>query len=68
VVRGIPRDLTKSDISNAFENEAGPIIHCDLKAGVARMQFERPEHAARAVETFDRGELNGRQISVTLED
>jgi len=66
-VKNIPHDLDWRDIKGAFESEAGKIARCELERGVAWITFNRPEDARKAVETFDRGELNGKTIEVSIE-
>lgn len=65
-VRGIPRNLQSKDIQEAFE-DTGYVSRCVLKDGVAWITYESPKDARKAVQTFDRGELNGKPIFVTLE-
>eukprot|EP00971_Amphidinium_carterae_P235280 4668820-Amphidinium_carterae.1 len=65
-VTNIPRDLDPRDIKEAFEEETGKIVECDVDRGTAFMTFKTPEAAKKAVETFDRGELNGQTIEVVL--
>lgn len=67
-VTNIPPDLETQDIRNAFEQEAGIILECVLRKGTAWITFENTADAARAVDTFDRGELNGRIIDVIFQD
>lgn len=66
-VANVPRDLAARDIKHAFEAEAGKTTSCELDRGIAYLSFVKPEDARKAVETFDRGELNGKIITVTLE-
>jgi len=66
-VANVPRDLAARDIKHAFEAEAGKTTSCELDRGIAYLTFQHPEDARKAVETFDRGELNGKTITVTLE-
>lgn len=66
-VTNVPSDLEATDIKEAFEAEAGRTTSCSLKRGVAYLEFTNAEDARKAVETFDRGELNGKTITVTLE-
>jgi len=66
-VKNIPHDLDWRDIKGAFEAEAGKILRCELEKGTAWITFVRPEDARKAVETFDRGELNGKTIEVSME-
>lgn len=63
----IPRDLEMRDIKDAFQNEAGRITHCEMERGTARITFANGKDAQKAVETFDRGELNGKTITVVFE-
>jgi len=66
-VTNVPRDLASRDIKDAFEAEAGKTVSCELDRGVAYLTFMRTADARKAVETFDRGELNGKTIAVTLD-
>mmetsp|Transcript_34775 Transcript_34775/g.75578 ORF Transcript_34775/g.75578 Transcript_34775/m.75578 type:complete len:402 (-) Transcript_34775:9-1214(-) len=65
-VTNIPTDLDWRDIKGAFENEAGKILRCEMEKGTAWITFEKASDARKAVDTFDRGELNGRTIEVTI--
>jgi len=65
-VNNVPPNLEMRDIRNAFEDNVGPVTMCTLRGGVAKMMFERPESAQRAVRTFDNGQLNGHFISVHI--
>mmetsp|Transcript_19724 Transcript_19724/g.35422 ORF Transcript_19724/g.35422 Transcript_19724/m.35422 type:complete len:437 (+) Transcript_19724:3-1313(+) len=66
-VTNIPRDLEMQDIKDAFEQETGRITRCKMDRGTAWIAFSRPEHARKAVDTFDMGELNGQTIGVVLD-
>lgn len=66
-VTNIPWDLEHQDIKDAFEAETGKIIRCKLDRGTAWIAFSKPEHARKAVDTFDHGELNGQTIGVVLD-
>lgn len=68
-VTNIPSGLTDEDITEAFEAETGKILSCDMNSrkGTAMIRFARAEDAMKAAETFDRGELNGKIILVTVE-
>lgn len=66
-VKNIPRDLEAQDIKEAFEAEAGKVARCELERGTAWITFVRHEDAKKAVQTFDRGELNGNIIAVQLD-
>jgi len=65
-VTNIPHDLDRVDIKEAFENEVGKILRCELDRGTAWISFNRDGDAQKAVDTFDRGELNGNTITVTV--
>jgi len=65
-VNNVPPNLDMRDIRNAFEDNVGPVTMCTLRNGVAKMIFERPESAQKAVRTFDNGQLNGHYISVHI--
>jgi len=69
-VSNIAKDLSKQDIKEAFEQEAGTIKKCELnsRTGVAIIEFASPAGAKAAVEQYDRGEMNGKTISVTFVD
>ncbi|CAE8588482.1 unnamed protein product [Polarella glacialis] len=66
-VTNIPKELKAQDVREAFEAETGKITLCELSKGTARITFQKAKDAQKAVETFDRGELNGKVISVVLE-
>jgi len=65
-VTNIPRDLDMYDIKDAFEAEAGKIVDCKMARGTAMITFGNAKDARKAVDTFDRGELNGKTIEVTF--
>lgn len=65
-VTNIPRDLKAADVREAFEGETGKVTLCELSKGTAMITFAKAKDAQKAVEVFDRGELNGKTISVTL--
>lgn len=66
-VTNIPRDVNMQDIKDAFEQETGKIARCRIDRGTAWIAFLRASDARKAVETFDRGELNGATIGVALD-
>lgn len=66
-VANIPRDLGMRDIREAFEAEAGRVEHCEMRGDTAYIEFGNAKDARKAVDTFDRGELNGRTIEVTFD-
>lgn len=66
-VTNIPRDLDMRDIKDAFEAEAGKIASCTMERGTAWIVFTNPKDAMKAVDTFDRGELNGKTITVVFD-
>mmetsp|Transcript_83146 Transcript_83146/g.248083 ORF Transcript_83146/g.248083 Transcript_83146/m.248083 type:complete len:322 (+) Transcript_83146:1-966(+) len=65
-VSNVPRNLDWRDIKEAFEDN-GRVTQCEVERGVAWITFSRPSDAKKAVQTFDRGELNGQTIFVTHE-
>merc|ERR1712045_1106786 len=65
-VCNVPRNLDWRDIKEAFEDN-GRVARCDVDRGVAWVTFETPRNAKKAVQTFDRGELNGQMIFVSHE-
>jgi len=66
-VTNIPHDVNVQDIRDAFEQETGKITRCRLDRGTAWIAFQTSGAARKAVDTFDRGELNGQNIGVTLD-
>lgn len=66
-VTNVPKELKARDVREAFEAEAGKAESCSLEKGTAFIVFLRAEDARKAVETFDKGELNGKIISVALD-
>jgi len=67
-VTNIPRDVSMADLRDAFEAETGKITRCRLDRGTAWIAFQTSSMARKAVDTFDRGELNGQNIGVKLDD
>jgi len=65
-VQNVPLNLEPRDIKEAFA-ETGRVRDCKVDRGVAWVTFDVPIDAKKAVQTFDRGELNGKTIFVTLE-
>lgn len=65
-VTNVPSNLDWRDIKEAFE-DVGNVIKCDVDRGVASIIFERAGDAKKAVQTFDRGELNGQTIYVSAD-
>jgi len=66
-VTNIPHDVNVQDIRDAFEQETGKITRCRLDRGTAWIAFQTSGAARKAVDTFDRGELNGQNIGVILD-
>jgi hypothetical protein len=67
-VTNVPRDLSERDVKAAFELETGKVLDCVLKDRTAYITFARSEDARKAVANFDRGELNGKTISATIDN
>eukprot|EP00913_Durusdinium_trenchii_P028126 g26370.t1 len=66
LVKNIPLGLDSRDRRLA-DSATGPVTSCKLSQdGTARISFERPEDAKKAVATFDHGELNGNIINVHI--
>mmetsp|Transcript_126779 Transcript_126779/g.247077 ORF Transcript_126779/g.247077 Transcript_126779/m.247077 type:complete len:442 (-) Transcript_126779:147-1472(-) len=65
-VSNVPKNLNWRDIKEAFEDN-GRVERCEVERGVAWVTFANPLDAKKAVQTFDRGELNGQTIFVTHE-
>lgn len=66
-VSNVPTDLDVKGVQEAFE-EIGRVSRCEVDQGVAVITFADPADAQKAVQTFDRGELNGQTIFVTAVD
>lgn len=65
-VSNVPVELGKKDVKEAFE-EIGKVVSCEVDRGVATIVFSKAADAKKAVQTFDRGELNGQMIFVATE-
>lgn len=65
-VSNVPRNLDWRDIKDAFQ-DIGRVVECEVERGVAYVIFDNAVDAKKAVQTFDRGELNGQTIFVTHE-
>lgn len=65
-VSNVPRDLDRRDILDAFQDH-GRVLHCSVERGVALITFEDALEAKKAVKTFDRGQLNGQTIYVSMD-
>jgi len=67
-VTNVPRNLSNTDIQEAFE-DVGIVKSCRLGTnGVAYITFNKAQDAKKAQTTFDRGELNNQMIYVSLCD
>mmetsp|Transcript_52474 Transcript_52474/g.122436 ORF Transcript_52474/g.122436 Transcript_52474/m.122436 type:complete len:439 (+) Transcript_52474:78-1394(+) len=66
-VCNVPKNLDDRDIQEAFD-DIGRVTKCEVERGVAVITFANSAHAKKAVQTFDRGELNGQTIYVSLHD
>jgi len=65
-VSNVPKNLDWRDIKEAFSDQ-GRVIRCEVDRGIAYLEFENAADAKKAVQTFDRGEMNGQTINVTVE-
>ncbi|CAK9043139.1 Hypothetical protein SCF082_LOCUS24712 [Durusdinium trenchii] len=63
----VPKNLEDRDIKKAFE-DIGRVTKCEVEHGVAIITFANSSHAKKAVQTFDRGELNGQTIYVSVHE
>ncbi|CAK9043388.1 unnamed protein product [Durusdinium trenchii] len=66
-VCNVPKNLEDRDIQEAFE-DIGRVTQCEVERGVAIITFANSSHAKKAVQTFDRGELNGQTIYVSVHE
>ena len=64
-IRNIPFELTWKDIKTAL-SDVGKIERCDVENGEATITFASAKEAARAVQNYDGGDMNGRKIRVTI--
>jgi len=65
-VCNVPVNLTRRDIKEAFE-DSGTVVTCSVDRGTAWVTFANVMDAKKAMNTFDRGQLNDKTIYVTLE-
>lgn len=64
-VQNVPYDLTWKDVKDAL-SEVGKIERCDVDRGEATIVFGTQKDAARAVQNYNGGDMNGRKIRVML--
>ncbi len=62
-ITNVPYDLTWKDVKSAV-SEVGKIERCDVEHGEALITFASHKEAARAIQTYDNGDMNGRKIRV----
>ena len=62
-ITNVPYDLTWRDVKSAL-SEVGKIERCDVEHGEALITFASHKEAARAIQTYDNGDMNGRKIRV----
>jgi len=65
-VTNVPKNLDERDIKEAF-SDLGRVLSCQVAGGKAHIVFQNEKDARKAVQTFDRGEMNGQTISVSIE-
>lgn len=66
-IKGIPASLSYRYLKELFEKAAGTITQGELlKAGFAQLTFESGRNAAKAVDLFSGGSLDGAEIEVEL--
>mmetsp|Transcript_87675 Transcript_87675/g.283863 ORF Transcript_87675/g.283863 Transcript_87675/m.283863 type:complete len:230 (+) Transcript_87675:73-762(+) len=66
-VVNVPSVVQSQHLQHLFKTSLGKVSSCSVDDGIALVCFERAEHAAKAVEKYDGGEINGCTISVKLE-
>ena len=64
-VENIPFDLTWKDVKGAM-SEVGMIERCDVEKGIATITFATHKEAARCIQTYNGGDMNGRKIRVVF--
>lgn len=62
-ITNVPYDLTWKDVKGALSS-VGTIERCDVERGEATLQFATHKEAARAIQTYNDGDMNGRKIKV----
>lgn len=62
-ITNIPYDLTWKDVKGAL-SDVGTIERCDVTRGEALITFATHKEAARAIQTYNDGDMNGRKIGV----
>jgi hypothetical protein len=65
-VVGVCQGLDSDDVKDAFNDECGKVVSCELVGDTALLIFEKASDASAAVESCDMGQLNGHSISVKL--
>ena len=62
-ITNVPYDLTWKDVKGALSS-VGHIERCDVERGEATLTFATHKEAARAIQTYNNGDMNGRKIRV----
>lgn len=65
-VTNVPSNLNRRDVKEAFE-DSGTVVQCIVERGTSWVTFANAMDAKKAMYTFDRGQLNGNTIYVTLD-
>lgn len=65
-VTGFPEDLEYRYLKELFETEGAKITAGHIEDGTGILMFEKADHAWKAKEDFDGGELAGKSIKVEL--
>jgi len=65
-ITGIPETLTYKYIKELFESAVGKVSEGSLESGSAQLTFSTGKHAARALELFDGGSMDGNTLEVQL--
>ena len=65
-ITNVPYDLTWKDVKSAL-SDVGKVERCDVDRGEATVTFSTHKEAARAIKTYNNGDMNGRKIRVYFE-
>jgi RNA recognition motif-containing protein len=67
IVTNVPSDLDSKDLKRAF-SAVGVVELCLIVDGMTQITFNTAESALKAVETYNKGKLNGQRIAVKVND
>jgi len=66
-VVNVPTVVQSQHLQHLFKTSLGRVVSCSVDDGIASVCFDNSEHAEKAVEKYDGGEINGCTISVQLD-